>query len=149
MPCRAASTVTGRNLSGKIDQFQYILQLLIAYEEKEYAIKKALPLPWLFHLRRALSVCPCEQVRVFMKNLGGYLFHIVMQAEDLGGRVSASWLHEDGIQAERDRNITVQDHPVHTILCLSDLYAKHTRKFSSDDMSRSPSADTLLLMREG
>jgi len=68
-----------------------------------------------------------ELLRIFLQHLGGFIYYVVAELHGPGGRVSTSWVHEDGIRAERDEYAHRKSHPVHTILCLTDLYEENSR----------------------
>ena len=131
-----------RELIKDRQEFQFILRLLVEQEERESFTN----LNWLFYTRRALCVCNPNIVRFFLRDLGGYLFHVVAQLETVEAKLATSWLHEDGIQLERDAYFTVKDHPVHKILCLNDLYSKSTHKLNLNVKKWRPSEAALSLM---
>ncbi len=133
-----------RQLEDHNSAFQHILRLLIKHEQ-EFEKEN---LSWLFYIRKAVSLCDPQVLWVFMHSLGGYLFHVVVQIEVSGLRLATSWLHEDGIQSERDARTNQKDHPIHHILCLSDLYAKHTKIINTDTKQGCPSQAAIRLMLE-
>ena len=107
-----------RELNARHDEFQHILRLLVRYEGEESQTEAN----WLFHTRQALCACSPEQLRFFLCNIGAYVFHVVAQAEGTGAYLATSWLHEDGIQAERELNLFNKTHPVHHLACVTDFY---------------------------
>lgn len=133
-----------KELQSRHVEFQRILRLLVNDQEKEQNAN----LSWLFNLRKAACLCESWELRVFMKHLGGYLYHIVVEIESLYGNMITTWLHEDGIQSERDMRFTEQDHPVHQLLCMCDLYNDYARKvaLSEYDKSKWPRYFTLNMM---
>ena len=87
------------NFFDHIEEFQEILHILVDFEN---ATKESIRDDWPSFLRKALCYCQTKEIRIFIRHLEGYLFHIVAQAERIGGQMSVSWLHEDAIQEERD-----------------------------------------------
>jgi hypothetical protein len=64
-----------------------------------------------------------ERLRVFFQHLGGYVYYVVLESLANGERVCTSIVHDDGIRAARDE--TEPAHPVHDVLCVTDLYERH------------------------
>ena len=48
-------------------------------------------------MRRAICACDHRNLKFFLRNLEGYLFHVIAEAEGPEGYLATSWLHEDGI----------------------------------------------------
>ncbi len=113
-----------RQLTSAHQEFQRILRLLLDYDERNEQQQEH---PELHHLRRSLSVAKTEDICIYLRDMGGYLFHIVAKLNTLGGEAVTAWLHEDGIQAERELRKNEAEHPVHKLLCMSDLMRRHSK----------------------
>ncbi len=143
-------------LFDNIEEFQEILRILVDFENET---KENASDDWLSLLRQALCYCQTKEIRIFIRYLEGYLFHIVAQAERIGGQMAVSWLHEDGIQAERDLKSNKISSEVHHICCMNDLYENHCKpiiRFQGDledetiefiDFTAKPMESALNLMR--
>lgn len=134
-----------RELKQGHGEFQKILRILVKHEKQKLKDENSL-LNWLFYMREALCACDPKQLRLFLCNLGGYLFHIVAEAEGASGHLVTSWLHEDGIQAERDLNLLDKTHPVHHLVCMTDFYYESSRDIDLENSERAPSKAALNLM---
>ena len=133
-----------RELNRHHAEFQHILRLLVNHEGHALGSETN----WLFHMRKALYTCDSRQLRLFLCNLGGYLFHVVAQAEGPGGHLVTSWLHEDGIQAERDLHLHNKTHPVHYLSCMTDFYHEDSQDFDLESCEKMPSEAALSMMEE-
>lgn len=71
-------------------------------------------------MRKAVAVVNPKNLRVFISDLGGFVYHIVAVISG-SGFLSTGWIHEDGIRTEREMFPDLS-HPVHSITCVSDLY---------------------------
>ena len=136
---------TWRELNKRHGEFQHILRLLVRYEREEPEDEGN----WLLYMRRVLCACEPRQLRFFICSLGGYIFHIVAQAEGPGGYLATSWLHEDGIQAERDLNLFNKDHPVHHLACVTDFYYENSDKIDLEEPKMGLGEAALNLMLQG
>lgn len=103
--------------------FQSILRLLTDFDEQTGRYRRFGD-PQTHFMRRALAVAEPEQLRIFLKRIGLYVYHVVVECIGPGGAVSTGWVHEDGIRAEREELSDQSAHPVHGILCLTDLYER-------------------------
>ncbi|MCE9597048.1 MAG: hypothetical protein K8S54_03690 [Spirochaetia bacterium] len=56
-----------------------------------------------------------------MKHLGQFVYSVIIQNETESGPTVSTYTHEDGIRKKREEH-TGDDHPVHKIVCLTDLY---------------------------
>ncbi len=133
-----------RELSERRHEFQNILSLLVEHEKNAPHLDEH----WLSYLRQSLCVCNPNLLRIFLCDLGAYLFHVVCQLEETGARMATAWMHEDGIQAERDFYIKEDDHPIHSVVCMTDFYHNHTREIIMTNKKQRPSVAALYLMLE-
>ncbi len=133
---------TWRELTENQNYFLHLLKLLLKHEE----IDKKNVLTPLFYLRKAISIARTEDVRIFIRDLGGYLYHIVSQLEIESGSMCTAWLHEDGIQTERDEYYSDHNHPAHQLICLTDLFQKNSKVINLVKDLKIPSDATMNLM---
>jgi len=127
---------TGKNhhwkeLSGGRDEFQKIVKLLVDFDETTGRYRRYGD-PEAHYMRRSISVADPETLRVFLQDLGGFIYYVVVELKTEGGAVSTSWIHEDGIRAERDEFSEEENHPVHSIVCMTDLYKNYSVKIPLD-----------------
>lgn len=111
------------------EEFQRILRLLLEYDERN----ERQNLSELHYLRQAISTARAEDLCVYIRDMGGYLFHIVAELKVPGGEAATAWLHEDGIQAERDMRSNQPDHAVHKLFCMSDILKEHSESIMLDE----------------
>src|SRR6185436_20771078 len=102
-----------------IREVQKIVRLLVEFDEKtgRYAQYENAE---NHYIRKAVAVSHQENVHIYLKDMGGDIFAIVAHLANPSGRVTTAWVHEDGIHAERQE--AELDHPVHKIICMTDLY---------------------------
>ncbi len=131
-----------RELESHHKTFQKILQLLVQNEK----ISKTNKNLCLFYMRQSICHCQPDQIRFYFRDLKNYLFHVVAEISVPGGEMATAWLHEDGIQAERDRQHHDAVNPVHHLFCLQDLYKNYTRVVKLYSSENGPSEGALLLM---
>lgn len=110
-----------RELVGRREEFQAIVRLLTEFDERTGRFRRFGD-PETHYMRRALCVCDCEQLRVFFRALGGYVYRVAVELRGRCGSVATGWVHEDGIRGERETFAHESGHPVHGIVCLTDLY---------------------------
>lgn len=107
-----------REVTSRKEEFQKIVGLLIEFDERTGRYQRYGD-PESHYMRKAVARAQPDDLRIFVQNLGGFLYYVVVELASAGGRVSTGWLHEDGIKAERSTH--PEDHPVQRIVCLSDL----------------------------
>lgn len=110
-----------RELVSRKEEFLKIVQLLVDFDEKTGRYTRYRDQETHF-MRRAVACADQERVRIFLKHLGGYVYSIVAEVSSPGGVVATAWVHEDGIKQEREGADSL--HPVHNIVCVSDLFEK-------------------------
>lgn len=130
------------------EEFQKIVKLLVDFDETTGRYRRYGD-PETHFMRRSVSVADPEMLRVFLNHLGGYVYYIVVELKSQGGSISTSWIHEDGIRSERDEFREQKDHPVHGILCITDLAEKFSVKLNEDFSQTALSSDTQELLSEG
>jgi len=100
-------------------EFLEILNLLIKFDEKTGRFRRY-DSPWTHWLRRSVASADPDQTRIIIRNLGEFVYSVVLQSQSPPGLAICSYVHEDGIRIERDA--TDSSHPVHSIVCLTDLF---------------------------
>lgn len=118
-------------VSRKIDFFA-IMQVLLDYDERSGRVGRVVP-PALHHLRRTLAVCPSRSVSIYLRALGGYRYEVLLWHSSEWGQAATAWIHEDAICVERAEYLDQKEHPIHKIVCLSDLYHKHSKRLKTWD----------------
>ncbi len=111
-----------RELLGNKEEFLSILRLLVEFDEKSgrYGLSRT---PDLHHLRRAVSLASAGDVRILLKSLGGFVYLVVAEMRSSEGSfLATSWIHEDGIVEEKREREANHDHPVHSLISLTELF---------------------------
>lgn len=116
-----------RELMERKEDFQHIVRLLTTFDEKTGRFQRYGE-PATHYMRRALAESSTDDLHVFLRHTGGFVYSIVAECRTVAGLVSTLWVHEDGIRAEREELAGEPGHPVHTIVCMTDLYENHSRK---------------------
>lgn len=119
-----------QEITGGKEELQKIIMLLVEFDErtgrfKRYGDQES---HWM---RKAAGVCSPDELRVFVRDLGSWLYQVTVRIRSGSGHLQTTWLHEDGIRAERE-TLGVE-HPVQTIVCLTDLFQKHGVTFASPE----------------
>ena len=122
--------------------FLNLLNLLIDHEEANKTEKNTPD----FYLRKAISVAEADDVRIYLRDLGGYLFHIVAELKIVSIFTATSWLHEDGIQMEREKSSTDVNNKAHKIICLTDMFINNTQILDLSNQIVMPSDGAVNLM---
>ena len=107
-------------LRSRKDELTKIVSLLVEFDEKTGRHARY-DCRWSHYLRKALSVAEPDELRLFLKKQGEFVYSIVGQVSGDSGFATTAWVHEDGIAQERGDQPA--DHPVHSIVCVSDLFA--------------------------
>lgn len=101
-------------------EFQSILKLLVEFDERTGRHQRYSD-PESHYMRKACAVAPPESLRIFAKQMAEFVFHVVVRLDCASGHEITGWLHEDGIASERAG--ASPEHPVHRIVCLTDLFS--------------------------
>jgi hypothetical protein len=110
-----------REIISEKREFCGIVKLLVDFDEKTERFRRYAH-PETHYMRKAVGVADPAFIRIFIRDCGGYVYHIVSEINTDAGFMSTFWIHEDGIRAEREILKDQLDHPVHSIVCVSDLY---------------------------
>lgn len=136
---------TWRELVRRKEEFLKIVQLLVDFDEKtgRYARYKDTE---THYMRRAIASADPEKVRIFLRELGGFVYSIVAEVQSAGGLVATAWVHEDGIRQEREG--AEKKHPVHHIVCVTDLYESAADDCDPEAALASQAAQDLMTERD-
>ncbi|PJZ83142.1 LIC_13246 family protein [Leptospira harrisiae] len=110
--------VLWRELVTKKEEFLHILRILNHYYEMRGETKSK-----QFAFRRSLADSTPESVQIFFSKLGPFEYQVACRI--LPEEQIETWIHIDGIAEERERlkQIGNTEHPVFSLVCLSDLFA--------------------------
>lgn len=109
-------------------QLRKIIELLVRFDEKTERHMRY-ENPELHYMRKVIIAANQDNVTYNVKPLNehldgasAYLLEVsyVMKTGDCEHALHTSWIHEDGIFMERQT--APEGHPVHSIVCLTDLY---------------------------
>ena len=101
-------------------EFQDILKLLVEFDERTGRHQRYSD-PESHYMRKACVVASAESLKIMARRIDEFVFYIVVRLECASGHEITGWVHEDGIAAER---VTASPaHPVHRIVCLTDLFS--------------------------
>lgn len=117
--------VDWRELLERKDDFLHILRILNHYYENQSQTKNQL---YLF--RKELVERDPETIRIFLAKIGTYEY-FVSASLSLDPNETETWIHVDGIAEEREKLKAIPnlDHPVFSLVCMSDLFESHTIEF--------------------
>jgi hypothetical protein len=107
-------------------EFQNILRMLILFDEQSGRYREYGE-PELHYMRKAISIADPDLLRIYLRDLGAYVYYVVVELSIGGGRLATAYVHEDGIRLEREQRTDESGHPVHGIVCLSDLFEADAR----------------------
>ncbi len=109
-----------RMLPKHVERFQEIVALLVDFDFKtgRYNRYRDQEHHWL---RKAISVCDpgCLRVTALPLPESDGVYNVTVTYSSERSRFRTSWIHEDGIYQER--KTAPPEHPVHGIVCLTDL----------------------------
>lgn len=121
-----------KELKSQKKEFIKIVSLLTEYDEKTGRFRKYGERSDHF-MRKAVSIAAEDSIRVFLRSRGGYMYDVAVELHTGAGAVITNWIHEDGIRLERDEWRHDPDHPVHSIVCITDLFEKNAEPLSEED----------------
>lgn len=107
-------------------EFQNILRILNRYYDAFNASKEKSATQ---KFREDVSLLPDSKVEIYTKKFGKYEYLMYCEVVEDGERSrSDTWIHIDGIAEERDvlHEKTIESHPVYNIVCMRDIFEKHT-----------------------
>lgn len=110
-------------VTARKDEFTKIIRLLVDFDENtgRYRRYQNQASHWL---RRAVSVSGPDQTRILIRHQGGFVYSVIAEIRTGSGFAATAWVHEDGIRLERDQKEAEPRHPVHSIVCLTDLFVE-------------------------
>jgi hypothetical protein len=130
-----------REVVDRKQDFLRILKLLVDFDEKTGLAHKY-PAPEAHYIRHAIAVANPETTRIFLRRLKSFVYVVVAEHVSTAGMLVCTYVHEDGIR--RERETAAQDHPVHKIVCLTDLFETSLEPANTDSLN----SQTKLLMAE-
>lgn len=104
------------------EDIQKIILLLVEFVERTGQHKNYHDID-AHYARFGVALANPQNIKVYIKHLGGYVYVIIGEVKSNSTRITTAWVHEDGIQQERIEHKDIE-HPVHTIVCVTDLYQK-------------------------
>jgi hypothetical protein len=113
-----------RELLTRKTEFQEMMRLLVDYDERTGRFHRYDGAE-LHYLRKTAALAPPDKLRVYLRQVEPFVYAVVVELATDGARVATAWIHEDGIRAEREV-WTDPDHPVHGIVCMTDLFTTDT-----------------------
>lgn len=122
-----------KKIQGGNEDFQGIARLMVEFDEATGRVRR-MENQVLHHLRKAASVCDPEDLDVYIRDRGGFEFEIVCSIDLKDGVCATRWIHEDGIKMEREEFREDPGHPVHSIVCMSDLYERYGVELERSDV---------------
>ncbi len=134
-----------KELVRRKEDFLKIVQFLVDFDEKTGRYARYRDTETHF-MRRAIASADAEKVRIFLRHLGGFVYSIVAEVQSPGGFVATAWVHEDGIRQEREG--AEPGHPVHQIVCVSDLFDADADVCQTESALVSQAAQDLMAERE-
>ncbi len=134
-----------KELLKRKEQFQEMVAMLVDFDERTGRHRR-FGEPEQHFFRKAVVSADPNDLRIFMQKIRGYVYYVVVELRTPGGFCATSWLHEDGVQLERDQMLDEPDHPVHGVDCLSDFFRKHSLRLPEDFEEIDLNANTLDIM---
>ncbi|MCB1172041.1 MAG: hypothetical protein KDK39_00675 [Leptospiraceae bacterium] len=122
-----------RILNDRTADFRKIVAILTEYDEKRGRVQHYQN-PELHCLRKAVTQAVDQDLTVCLRERPGYIYEVVVRYANPQGYFVTHWIHEDGIQSERELFAQDNEHPVHQITCLSDLYQEAARALKWHDV---------------
>lgn len=103
-----------------ISDFQDIVRILTNYDD---VTGRYLSFPdRISHqARKRVAMAEPNNVRVRVTDLGNFVYEVIATVRLDSSKITARWVHEDGIRLERGMQVMSPAHPVHSIKCLTDL----------------------------
>jgi len=111
-----------------VSDMQGIVRLLAEYDEKtgrylsysrwrgKWNRIKISKNPETHFARKAIGAAS-SGVRFVVRDLGGFVYSVIAYYEGSGSRIATAWVHEDGIQQERESGMQIPE----SIRCLTDF----------------------------
>ncbi|MBI39218.1 MAG: hypothetical protein CMF59_18375 [Leptospiraceae bacterium] len=107
------------------ESFQEIVKMLVEFDERTGRHSYA-PLKECHFMRKAISVAEPENLRILACSYPSHLFYVAARLSNQQGKLTTCWVHEDGVAAERKDRRDEPDHPVHQIVCMTDLFEQNS-----------------------
>ncbi len=130
------------------DEMQKIIHLLVSFDEKTGRLQNFTGQDG-HYMRKSLSVAHLADIRIFLRNPGGYVYSVIGEISSSAGFLVTNWIHEDGIRVEREDMKNDPEHPVHTIICVTDIYEKNKNELMKESDKMILCSATQELMERG
>ncbi|MEQ8351646.1 MAG: hypothetical protein RH862_09190 [Leptospiraceae bacterium] len=124
VPTGKIEKIEWREIEQGKENFQEIIKMLVEFDERTGRHSYA-PLQECHFMRKAISVGNPENLRILVCAYPSNLYYVAARLQNEQGRVTTCWVHEDGVAAERADRRNEPEHPVHQILCMSDIFSKN------------------------
>lgn len=134
-----------KEITKRKEGFQALVAVLVDFDERTARYRRYGD-PEQHFFRKAIALADPDDLRVFVRKLRGYVYFVVAEVRTECGFCATSWVHEDGVQLERDQLSSEPEHPVHGVNCLSDYYRRYSESFADDIEEVSLSDSTIDLM---
>ncbi|HBS07150.1 MAG TPA: hypothetical protein DEA96_19410 [Leptospiraceae bacterium] len=108
------------------ESFQEIVKMLVEFDERTGRHSYA-PLKECHYMRKAISVGDPENLLVMACAYPSHLYYVTARLSNQQGKVTTCWVHEDGVAAERLDRKEEESHPVHQIVCLTDIFQQNQK----------------------
>ena len=131
-------------LKSRKDEFSRILKLLTDFDDRTGRAKRY-PDPETHLMRKAIAIANPDLVRIYLRRIATDVFSIVSELKCDSGIVVTGWVTEDGIHTERATQPS--DHPVHNIVCITDLFERDSAPFEAPD-DLNPATEQLMREKE-
>ncbi|MBU41655.1 MAG: hypothetical protein CMN76_00430 [Spirochaetaceae bacterium] len=119
------------------EKFQEIIKMLVDFDERTGRHGYA-PLKECHYMRKAIAVGEPSHIRILACSYPAFLYYVAAELSNDQGHVTTCWVHEDGVKAERKDRQDEPDHPVHGVLCMSDLFEQNAEIGAEDRQALGP-----------
>ena len=116
-----AETIVWKEIVSRKPEFQEMLRLLLHFDERSGRYREYSE-PELHFMRKSAAVADPGGLRIYLRDLGGRAYYVVLELQLGGGRLATAYVHEDGIVLEREERADEPEHAVHSVICLTDLF---------------------------
>lgn len=103
----------------RIEPFQHILNVLVRFDERHLTDDRH-----CHYMRRAVAMAPANDLTIVLGRIEDGVYCVFVNLDSRLGYLRTSYIHEDDIYIERQIEADNDDHPVHQLLCLTDLFVK-------------------------
>ena len=101
------------------DELQKITKLLVEFDERTGRYKHYKE--QANHYARK-AIAEAGSVNFIVSHIDNFVYSIIAEIKTSGCHIVTAWIHEDGIRVERIEQADNKQHPVHNLVCVSDLF---------------------------